>query len=60
MGFAAFKASWSRQAASLHHIHQIGEAASRQPASVRRRHRDVDWKALVKLKRGRAFREIWK
>ncbi|MGC9985307.1 MAG: hypothetical protein ABSF35_16965 [Polyangia bacterium] len=34
MGFAAFKSSWVRQAAALHHIHQIGEAASRQPASV--------------------------
>ena len=67
MGFAAFKASWSRQAAALHHIHQIGEAASRQPVSVRRQHRDVDWKALVKLKRRTGFprdlemtpREIW-
>jgi uncharacterized protein with HEPN domain/predicted RNase H-like HicB family nuclease len=67
MGFAAFKSSWSRQAASLHHIHQIGEAASRQPASVRRQHRDVDWKALVKLKKRTGFprdlemtpREIW-
>lgn len=67
MGFATFKSSWSRQAASLHHIHQIGEAASRQPVSVRRQHRDVDWKALVKLKKRTGFprdlemtpREIW-
>ncbi|MGA7744119.1 MAG: HepT-like ribonuclease domain-containing protein [Polyangia bacterium] len=50
MGFAAFKSSWVRQAAALHHIHQIGEAASRQPASVRRRYPDVDWKALVSLR----------
>jgi uncharacterized protein with HEPN domain/predicted RNase H-like HicB family nuclease len=49
MGFAAFSKSWSHQAAAMRHIWQIGEAASRQPASVRRQH-PVDWKALVHLK----------
>ncbi len=50
MDFAAFKASPDRKAAAMWHIHQIGEAASRQPASVRRRYPGVDWKALVHLK----------
>ena len=50
MGFAAFKASPDRKAAAMWHIHQIGEAASRQPASERRRYPTVDWKALVHLK----------
>jgi uncharacterized protein with HEPN domain/predicted RNase H-like HicB family nuclease len=67
MGFAAFKASWSRQAAALHHIHQIGEAAAHQPASVRRQYRDVNWKALVHPKERTGIprdlemspREIW-
>jgi Uncharacterized conserved protein len=67
MDFATFKASLVCKAAALRHILQIGEAASRQPASVRRRHRDVDWKALVKLKKRTGVprdlemtpREIW-
>ena len=49
MGFAAFKASWERKSAALFHITQIGEAASRQPASARRRHPSIDWEALVHL-----------
>jgi uncharacterized protein with HEPN domain len=50
MDFAAFKASPDRKAAAMWHIHQIGEAASRQPASVRKRYPTVDWEALIHLK----------
>ena len=60
--FAAFKVSRPRQAAALRHIHEIVEAASRQPAAVKRQHRTVDWKALVRLKERKARmtpREIW-
>jgi uncharacterized protein with HEPN domain len=63
MDFAAFKASRPRQAAALRHIHQIGEAASRQPVNVRRQYRVVEWKALIRLKERTARmtpREIWK
>jgi uncharacterized protein with HEPN domain/predicted RNase H-like HicB family nuclease len=62
MDFTAFKASRPRQAAALRHIHQIAEAAFRQPAGVKRRHRGVDWKALIRLKKRTARmtpREIW-
>jgi uncharacterized protein with HEPN domain/predicted RNase H-like HicB family nuclease len=62
MDFAAFKASRPRQAAALRHIHQIGDAASRQPADVKRQYRAVDWKALIRLKKRTARmtpREIW-
>jgi Uncharacterized conserved protein len=51
MDFTAFKASRPRQAAALRHMHEIGEAAFRQPASVKRQYRAVDWKALVRLRR---------
>jgi uncharacterized protein with HEPN domain/predicted RNase H-like HicB family nuclease len=60
--FAAFKASRQRQAAALRHIRQIGDAASRQPADVKRQYRAVDWKALIRLKERTARmtpREIW-
>jgi uncharacterized protein with HEPN domain len=50
MDLAAFKASPDRKAAALFHINQIGEAASRQPASVRRRYPAIDWEALAHLK----------
>lgn len=62
MDFTAFKASRPRQAAALRHMHQIGEAASRQPAGVKRQYRAVDWKALIRLKKRTARmtpREIW-
>ena len=60
--FAAFKASRQRQAAALRHIRQIGDAASRQPADVKRQYRAVDWKALIRLKERTARmtpKEIW-
>ena len=62
MDFTDFKASRPRQAAALRHIHQIGEAASRQPAGVKRQYRAVDWKSLIRLKKRTARmtpREIW-
>ena len=62
MDFTAFKASRPHQAAALRHTHQIGVAASHQPASVRRQYRAVDWKALIRLKERTARmtpREIW-
>ena len=62
MGFAAFRASRPRHAVALRHIYQIGEAASRQPANVRRQYRTVDWKALIRLKERTVEmtpREIW-
>jgi len=67
MGFAAFKANPDPKAAALFHIHQIGEAASRQPASVRRRYPAVDWEALAHLKErvgiprdmGMTHRQVW-
>jgi uncharacterized protein with HEPN domain/predicted RNase H-like HicB family nuclease len=63
MDFAAFRASRPHQAAALRHIREITEAASRQPADVKRQHRAVDWKALIQLKERKTrmtAREIWK
>ncbi|MGB8293845.1 MAG: HepT-like ribonuclease domain-containing protein [Polyangia bacterium] len=60
--FNAFKSSRPRQAAALRHMHQIGDAASRQPADIKRQYRAVDWKALIRLKKRTARmtpREIW-
>jgi len=62
MDFAAFRASRPHQAAALRHIREITEAASRQPADVKRQHRGVDWKALIRLKERKTrmtAKEIW-
>jgi uncharacterized protein with HEPN domain/predicted RNase H-like HicB family nuclease len=63
MNFASFRASRPHQAAAQRHIREITEAASRQPSDVKRRHRGVDWKALIRLKERKTrmtAREIWK
>ncbi|MGA7743521.1 MAG: HepT-like ribonuclease domain-containing protein [Polyangia bacterium] len=51
LNFAKFSSDRLHQDAAMRHIWQIGEAASRQPTRVRRRHPAVGWSALVYFKK---------